>query len=48
MPERLPALCPKCGKKAMPAWSPDPQTAETARACSDCGHLEEKVQNADR
>ncbi len=42
MPEMPRDLCPQCNKKAMPAWSPDPKSAENARRCQDCGHIEEK------
>jgi len=32
--------CPKCGKYGMPRWNPGP-SAETARCCQLCGHIEE-------
>lgn len=32
-------LCPKCGMNQMPKWGADTQA--TARACQNCGHVEE-------
>lgn len=33
-------LCPSCKTKALPAW--DATGHETARACQQCGHVDER------
>ena len=38
--------CPNCGKLGMPSWSLFPGSAETARRCYQCGHVEEKPKTA--
>lgn len=38
--------CPKCGKAGMPTWNLNPLTAETARRCFYCGHIQEKAGTA--
>lgn len=37
--------CPECKQKAMHDWEPD--SKETARACQNCGYVEEKSTSVD-